>query len=62
MQLLPEISKGTCEATTIMTDVQILYPGIYQIVNVGNPRCTLDLSGYDKSSILGVYIGLLAKK
>ncbi|KJA22456.1 hypothetical protein HYPSUDRAFT_41097 [Hypholoma sublateritium FD-334 SS-4] len=35
-----------------MASGQILSPGIYQIVNVGDPRYTLDLSGYDKSSIL----------
>ena len=53
MQLLPEISKGTCDASTIMTTVQILQPGVYQIVNFRDSRCVLDLSGFDKSSILG---------
>ncbi len=48
MQLLPEISMGT-----VMPAAQILQPGVYQIVNFRDSRYVLDLSGYDKSSILG---------
>jgi hypothetical protein len=50
---LTAIVSGTIEPQLPIKLDQTLTPGVYRIVNSESSNVAIDLSGYDKSSILG---------